>query len=80
MLISDNKIEFSSNFTLLALESTWSEVNEHFLDWESREFKEPAECEVFFMMTKGLRPLWLYAFAGRILMDFLGKKSAKNLG
>lgn len=52
MLISDNKIEFSSNFTLLALESTWSEVNEHFLDWESREFKEPAECEVFFMMTK----------------------------
>ena len=80
MLISEDKFALAWNLTLLVLEPTWSEVNKCFLDEELKYFKEPAVLEVFSIMTEDLRLFWLSALAGRISIDFLGKKGAKDLG
>ena len=78
--VSDDKIEFSSNPTCLTSDSTWLEMNEPFVDRVSMKFEGPAVWEIGFTMTKGLQLFGTFALEGRTLMEFLGKKSAKDFG
>ena len=69
-----------SNLTILPLEFTWSETYEYFLYNESEKYKEPTVCEISFIITEGLQICGTSALEGVTLMEFLGKKSAKDLG
>ena len=44
------------------------------------KFEEPAVCETGFIMTEDLQTCRTFVLEGGTLMEFLGKKSAKDFG